>query len=143
MFKLRICGFWMVLILFLFSCKRNTEKYAFYINSSENSDLSAIVANKKLIVLAENSATSYVELEGVKMGFEYELLKEYAKSIGVKLEVKLISNLDDEVLSTNNIPTKGKIGIRYLTIAPITGVISPINNDAIRIKNNPSKNKFE
>ena len=81
MFKLRICGFWIVLILFLFSCKRNTEKYAFYINSSENSDLSAIVANKKLVVLAENSATSYVELEGVKMGFEYELLKEYALKV--------------------------------------------------------------
>lgn len=103
MFKLRICGFWMVLILFLFSCKRNTEKYAFYINSSENTDLSAIVANKKLIVLAENSATSYVELEGVKMGFEYELLKEYAKSIGVKLEVKLISNLDDVDLQLNRL----------------------------------------
>ena len=103
MFKLRICGLWMVLILFLFSCKRNTEKYAFYINSSENSDLSAIVANKKLVVLAENSATSYVELEGVKMGFEYELLKEYAKSIGVKLEVKLISNLDDVDLQLNRL----------------------------------------
>ena len=75
MYKIRILGFLFFSILILFSCKRNTEKYAFYINSSENSDLPAIVANKKLIVLAENSSTSYLELEGVKMGFEYELLK--------------------------------------------------------------------
>ena len=81
--------------LFLIACKRNTEHYSFYINSSENSDLPSIVANKKLVVLAENSTTSYTELEGVKMGFEYELLKEYAKSIGFRLEVKQITNLDD------------------------------------------------
>jgi membrane-bound lytic murein transglycosylase F len=103
MFKIRILGFLIFSILILFSCKRNTEKYAFYINSSENSDLAAIVANKKLVVLAENSSTSYVELEGVKMGFEYELLKEYAKSIGVKLEVKLISNLDNVNLQLNRL----------------------------------------
>ena len=103
MYKIRFLGFLFFSILILFSCKRNTEKYAFYINSSENSDLPTIVANKKLIVLAENSSTSYLELEGVKMGFEYELLKEYAKSIGVKLEVKLITNLDDVDLKLNRL----------------------------------------
>jgi membrane-bound lytic murein transglycosylase F len=103
MIKIRILVFLVFSTFILNSCKRNTQKYAFYINSSENSDLPTIVANKKLVVLAENSSTSYVELEGVKMGFEYELLKEYTKSIGVKLEVKLISNLDNIDLQLNRL----------------------------------------
>ncbi len=93
----------LLLCVSLVACKRNTEHYSFYINSSENSDLPAIVANKKLIMLTENSITSYTELEGVKMGFEYELLKEYTKSIGVKLEVKPIDNLDNVELQLNRL----------------------------------------
>ena len=91
------------LCVLIVSCKRNTERYSFYINSTENSDLPSIVAKKKLVVLAESSATSYINLEGVKMGFEYELLKEYAKSIGIKLEVKLINNLDNVDLQLNRL----------------------------------------
>jgi len=103
MSNVRILLFLTFSLILLFSCKRNTEKYAFYINSSENSDLPAIVANKKIVVLAEKSITSFIELDGVKMGFEYELLKEYAKSIGVNVEVKLISNLDDVDLQLNRL----------------------------------------
>ena len=95
MFKCLTNSLLLLLCILFVSCKRNTERYSFYINSSENSDLPSIVANKKLVVLAEYSTTSYTELEGVKMGFEYEMLKEYAKSIGIQLEVKIISNLDN------------------------------------------------
>mgnify|MGYP000347760515 CR=1 FL=1 len=95
MITIRNFVFFTLSILLLFSCKRNTEKYAFYINSSENSDLPAIVANKKLVVLAENSSTSYLELEGVKMGFEYEMLKAFSKEIGVRLKVELIKDFNE------------------------------------------------
>ncbi len=36
------------------------------------------------------------------MGFEYELLKEFANEIGVELEVKIVSNLDNLVDMLNN-----------------------------------------
>ncbi len=57
-------------------------------------DLPEILERGKLIVLAENSSTSYFIYKGKKMGFEYELLKLFAKEIGVELEVKVVHNLD-------------------------------------------------
>jgi membrane-bound lytic murein transglycosylase F len=94
---LKFSSLFFILILFvgLISCKRNTERYSFYINSSDDSDLSSIVAAKKIVVLAENSTTSYLKFDGVDMGFEYEILKAYAKDLGIGIEVKLISNLDN------------------------------------------------
>lgn len=61
----------------------------------EGEDLPEILKRGKLVVLAENSSTSYFIYRGKKMGFEYELLKEFAHEIGVELEVKTISNLDE------------------------------------------------
>ena len=58
------------------------------------SDYQKIVHNGKLVVLVENSSTSYFIYRGKKMGFEYELLKEFAKEIGVELEIKIVANLD-------------------------------------------------
>lgn len=58
-------------------------------------DLPAILKKGKLTVLAENSSTSYFIYRGKKMGFEYEMLKEFANEIGVDLEIVTISNLDD------------------------------------------------
>jgi len=65
-------------------------------------DLPDIIKRGKLIVLAENSATSYFIYKGKKMGFEYELLNEFAESIGVDLEVKIIKNLDSLVPMLNS-----------------------------------------
>ena len=57
-------------------------------------DLPEILKKGKLTVLAENSSTSYFIYRGKKMGFEYEMLKQFAENIGVKLEVKIVKNLD-------------------------------------------------
>lgn len=58
-------------------------------------DLPAILKKGKLTVLAENSSTSYFIYRGKKMGFEFEMLKEFASEIGVDLEVVTISDLDE------------------------------------------------
>jgi len=65
-------------------------------------DLPQIIKRGKLIVLAENSSTSYFIYKGRKMGFEYEMLNQFAESIGVELEVKVVNNLDSLIYKLNN-----------------------------------------
>ncbi len=60
-----------------------------------NYDLTEILKDGKLTVLAENSSTSFFIYRGRKMGFEYEILKEFANEIGVELEIKIVDNLDE------------------------------------------------
>jgi membrane-bound lytic murein transglycosylase F len=64
-------------------------------------DLPDIIKKGKLIVLAENSSTSYFIYRGKKMGFEYEMLKQFADELGVKLEVKIVKNLDSLITMLN------------------------------------------
>jgi membrane-bound lytic murein transglycosylase F len=64
-------------------------------NAIEGLDLPQLLKRGKLVVLAENSSTSYFIYRGKKMGFEYELLKEFAHELGIELEVKVIHNFDD------------------------------------------------
>lgn len=59
------------------------------------SDLPEILTSGKLTVLIENSSTSYFIYKEKKMGFEYELLKLFADEIGVRLDVKVVHNLDN------------------------------------------------
>lgn len=57
-------------------------------------DLPEIIQRGKLVVLAENSSTSYFIYKGKKMGFEYEVLHQFAESVGVELEIKIVKDLD-------------------------------------------------
>lgn len=64
-------------------------------NSESLKDYQRIIEDGKIVVLAENSSTSYFVYRGEKMGFEYELLNEFAKELGLELEIKTIANLDN------------------------------------------------
>lgn len=57
-------------------------------------DLEAIKKRGKLIALTQNSSTSYFVYRGQAMGYEYELLKRFTKSIGVELEIKIIPDVN-------------------------------------------------
>ena len=50
-------------------------------------DLEEIKKRKVLRVLTRNTSTTFFIYKGEQLGFEYELAKEFAKSIGVRLEV--------------------------------------------------------
>lgn len=69
-----------------------------------NLSLERILKRGKLVVLAENSSTTYFIYRGRKMGFEYEILKQFANNLGVELEVKVLKNLDNAMSLLN----KGK-----------------------------------
>src|SRR5690606_38580183 len=57
-------------------------------------DLPEIYKRGTLIVLAENSSASFFIYKGRNMGFEYDILKEFAEDLGLKLEVKIVKDLD-------------------------------------------------
>lgn len=57
-------------------------------------DLDAIRKRGKLIALTLNSSTSYFVYRGQAMGYDYELLKRFTKSIGVELEIKIIPDVN-------------------------------------------------
>jgi membrane-bound lytic murein transglycosylase F len=84
-----------VLLLGSFGCSNNKGFVLPLDLKSRKIDLTEIVKRGKLTVLAENSSTSFFSYRGKKMGFEYEMLKEFAKYLGVRLEVKIVQNLDN------------------------------------------------
>ena len=58
-------------------------------------DLDQIKKNRKLILLTENSSTSYFIYKGQPMGYEYEMLSSFAQSIGAELDVEVVKNVDN------------------------------------------------
>ncbi|HWY97658.1 MAG TPA: transporter substrate-binding domain-containing protein, partial [Bacteroidia bacterium] len=61
----------------------------------EHRDLDQVKKNKKLVILTENSSTSYFIYKGQPMGYEYEMLNSFAQSIGVELDVEVVRNVDN------------------------------------------------
>ena len=58
-------------------------------------DLPSILSRKKLIALTDNSTTSYFIYKGEPMGYEYELLQAFAKSLHLELQIIVAKNMDD------------------------------------------------
>ncbi|WP_334167209.1 transporter substrate-binding domain-containing protein, partial [Phocaeicola paurosaccharolyticus] len=58
-------------------------------------DLPQIKKRGKITVLTLNSSLSYFRYRGEEMGFQYELAKEFAKSLGVKLDIKVAKSNDE------------------------------------------------
>ena len=81
---------------------RKENKNLNNVSSVYQADLKEILQDSKLTVLAENSANSYFIYRGQKMGLEYEILREFARSLGVDLEVKIVKNLDLIIDQLNN-----------------------------------------
>ena len=50
-----------------------------------------------ITLLAENSPATYFIYRGKNMGYEYELLHEFAKDLNIRLRVKMIHDLDTMV----------------------------------------------
>lgn len=77
------------------SCKQpspnpETEDLAHY-------DLPQIKDSGTLVVLTLNRSTSYFDYRGEPMGFQYELANQFARSLGLNLEIKVGRNPKDLV----------------------------------------------
>jgi membrane-bound lytic murein transglycosylase F len=72
------------------------------VNSSKHSpfpepvffDLDSIRQRGRLILLTENSASTYYLYRGQAKGFDFEMIKALAKHLNVRLEVKILDDVD-------------------------------------------------
>lgn len=85
-----ICLFFLLLTL-LWSCRGNRTSS----DNTDKNDLQQIKDSGELVVLTLYSSTSYFNYRGQDMGFQYELSEQFAKSLGVKLKIKVARNTHD------------------------------------------------
>lgn len=81
--------FFFILSLIILSC-RNHQK-----GQEVNYDLPQIKDSGELVVLTLYSSTSYFNYRGEEMGFQYELGKQFAESLGVKLKVEVANSVPE------------------------------------------------
>lgn len=65
-------------------------------------NLSGIKERGKLIALTDNTSTSFYIYKGDSMGYEYDLLKSFAKELGVSLEVVVAKDMNSVFNYLNN-----------------------------------------
>lgn len=95
-FKRLLSLFLFVVMSLIYSaCGEDSNAPTKKIKGIAGMDLPAVLKNGKLRVLIENASSSYFIYKGKKMGFEYELLKEFTQDLGIDLELITIQNLDD------------------------------------------------
>lgn len=84
-----------ILCLFMFytlySCQTHPNKH------SKEYDLSQIKDSGELVVLTLYGSTSYFMYRGQEMGFQYEISKQFANSLGVDIKIKVANSIDDLV----------------------------------------------
>jgi membrane-bound lytic murein transglycosylase F len=79
--------------LFLYSCAEEVEEVV--VDDSCHRDWEEIEADSVLTILAENSPASYFIYRGRNMGFEYELLYEFSKDIDMRIQIRMVNDLDE------------------------------------------------
>ncbi len=89
-------------LIFQVSCSAENESNGIKTSVSDTFDLPNILKKKKLTVLFENSILSYFNYKGKEMGFEYEVMSEFAKHLGVDLDIQLLENKDSLRNQLNN-----------------------------------------
>ncbi|MCC8154926.1 MAG: transglycosylase SLT domain-containing protein [Tannerellaceae bacterium] len=80
-------GGWGVLFLILLGCKSATTQ-----TTEEEYDLSQIIESGELRAVTLYSSTSYFEYRSEAMGYEYDLIKNFAKSLGLTLNLVVAEN---------------------------------------------------
>lgn len=79
----------------MFACRQNPQQQA--VVDIEHYDLPQMKDSGVLVALTLNSSISYFDYRGEPMGFQYELAKQFAQSLGLKLEIRTGRNTEDLV----------------------------------------------
>lgn len=90
-----VCFSLFLLTIFVSSCtEKQEDDYVLHLPPAVEFDLDSIKARGKLIVLTENGPSTYYQYRGQSKGFDYDMVKAYAKYLGVKLEIKLLDDVN-------------------------------------------------
>lgn len=103
-------------------------------------DLDSIKKRGKLILLTENSASTYYLYKNQKKGFDYEMVKAFAKHIGVALEVKTLDDVDEMFRMLNN--GEGDIIASNLTVTPKRSAVVHFTESLYRTRQILAQRKF-
>lgn len=98
-------------ILILFSCEEEVEIIE---EEKCHRDWEQIDQDSVITVLAENSPASYFIYRGRNMGFEYELLYEFAKDMDIRIQIRMVNDLDEMLELLDN--CEGDIIACHLTV---------------------------
>ena len=84
-----------MMLVSLYACQDNQHK-AQTVSQTDAVyfDIDSIRKRGKIILLTENSASTYFLYRNQIKGFDYEMIKMFAKHLGVKLEVRLLDDVD-------------------------------------------------
>ena len=85
---------WLCLLCLVASCDNPIRRKKANPETIGSIDLDSIRRRGSLIMLTENSASTYFLYRNQPSGFDYELALAFAKHLGVRLEVKLIDDVD-------------------------------------------------
>ena len=91
----------LLLSLFMLTCKSSNDRGE-RLKRPPLRDIEAIQERGSLKILTENGAVSFYEYKDKHLGFEYDILDTFARSIGVKLDVEIVSNPEDFVKKLNS-----------------------------------------
>jgi len=79
------------LLIFLLQSERLRDK----LENTEVQSFQSIAKEGKLIALCENSTLSHFKNKNISFGFEYEILNQLSKKLGLKLEILTFDNRND------------------------------------------------
>ena len=87
-----------------FSCNKKQQEAEEIVTIKEkpkNLILNKILKEKKLIATTDYNSTNYFVYRGEPMGYQFELLKSFTDYLGVKLEIKIINDLNSSFKCLN------------------------------------------
>jgi membrane-bound lytic murein transglycosylase F len=79
----------------MWACQQTPQQQA--VVDIDHYDLTHMKDSGVLVALTLNSSISYFDYRGEPMGFQYELAKHFAQSLGLKLQMKTARNMEDLV----------------------------------------------
>lgn len=92
----RFIYIFLIMLLAFMACRKQQQ-----VPADKGYDLPEIVQSGELVVLTLNSSTSYFNYRGQEMGFQYELAQQFAKSLGLKVQIKVAQSIEEMLEKLN------------------------------------------
>jgi membrane-bound lytic murein transglycosylase F len=83
-----------MLLIFTVSCEEPKAEVIPFVPETFDLDFDEIKKRGKLVLLTENTSTSYYLYRGQAMGYDYELVKSFCKAHDLELETKVIGDMN-------------------------------------------------